>query len=271
MTVAQAIAAGAHEDAARLLAWTLERDRGWIVAHADDDVESLQLAQYERRCARRRAGEPYAYIVGTAGFCGKTFLVNASVLIPRPETEHLVEEVIARHEGHAAVRILDVGTGSGAIGCTLAAQLPNARVDAVDVSPDALSVAMTNAKRLRVESRVAFHLGDLAAPVRGNRYDAIVANLPYVPTADIAPAPDPVSHEPRLALDGGPDGLDLYRRLLPELPEMLLPGGVLLMEAAPPVMEGLLALAHAAFPGAGVTVGRDYGDRARYVKVSTPG
>ncbi len=220
---------------------------------------------------RRRAGEPLAYITGVAGFYGRDFEVNSHVLVPRPETEHVIDDLRACADGKRTTAHLDVGTGSGAIAVTIAAELKNARVDAVDISNEALNVARRNAKALGIADRVAFFEGDLIQPVRDRHYDAIVANLPYVPTADIAPHPDPVSFEPALALDGGPDGLDLYRRLLATVPAMLLPGGVLYLEAAPPIVDGLVAFARAAFPNGEVTVGKDYGDRERFVKVQTPG
>ncbi|HVA28049.1 MAG TPA: peptide chain release factor N(5)-glutamine methyltransferase, partial [Candidatus Baltobacteraceae bacterium] len=220
--------------------------------------------------ARRAAGEPIAYIVGSAGFRGHTLLVDRNVLVPRPETEHLVDDAIEHLRSLDEVRALDVGTGSGAIACALAAALPRATVHASDVSPEALLVALANAHRLGVEGRMQCYLGDLTTPVRRRRYEAVLANLPYVPTGDIAVAPDPVSFEPRLALDGGPDGLDLYRRLLAEVPGMLLPGGILYMEAAPPTIGILAGLAAAAFPEGEIELGRDYGERERYVKVTTP-
>jgi len=130
---------------------------------------------------------------------------------------------------------------------------------------------MANATRLGVELRLSFYLGDASTPVLRPFYDLIVANLPYVPTGDIGAAPDPVSFEPRIALDGGQDGLDQYRRFLKQAPRLLGLGGMLLMEAAPPTIGHLVDMSHVAFPEAKVTIGNDYGERARLVKVVTVG
>ena len=255
-----------------LLANVTGRTTAWLRANDDAELSDRMAASAREFVLRRAQGEPIPYITGSAGFHGHVFHVDPSVLVPRPETEHLVDDAldhIRRWVGK--LRVADIGTGSGAIACTIAAELPAARVDAVDISPDALMVALNNAHRLGVELRVQFHLGDLLAPIHKKRYAAIIANLPYVPTADIAESPNPVSFEPRLALDGGRDGLDLYRKLLPAASECLDVGGALYMEAAPPIMDDLVALTKALIPDAEVRVGNDYGGRARYVKVTTPG
>lgn len=278
MTIGEALAAAvvdvppgeARREIVALLAAAAGRESAWVRAHDDAALEPSAHRRFLDAVARRSAGEPIAYILGRAGFYGREFIVDAHVLVPRPETEHLIDVAIAALSAVAEPEALDVGTGSGAIAVTLAFELPNARIDAVDVSPHALAVARENAERLGVATRVSFFEGDLLAPFDGRLYDAIVANLPYVPTADIAPSPDPVSYEPRLALDGGADGLDAYRRLLDAAPAHLKPGGVLLMEAAPPLMDVLCALARRSFPLGTVTLGRDYGERDRFVKVETP-
>lgn len=277
VTVAQALAAGvralassdsARMDARLLLAHVLERSPEWLLAHDDASLSEDQLVAYQRACDVRANGMPLAYVIGTAWFCGREFVVNDRVLVPRPETEHLVEDAAARLRASDRPRALDVGTGSGAIACTLASEVAQSEIDAVDVSEDALNVAKTNAHRLGVDARVRFYQGDLLAPLPADRtYDAVVANLPYVPTADIDPSPAPVSFEPRLALDGGPDGLDLYRRLLPLLPARMRDGGIVLLEAAPPTIDALASLARTAFPEAAIDVRGDYGGRERYVCV----
>ena len=271
MTVGEALASAACADARLLLARAFGRSTAWIVAHSDDGLDEAVRARFEAWCARRRAGEPAAYVVGFAGFYGRDFAVDRRVLVPRPETEHLVDEIVAFVRETPAPKILDVGTGSGALAVTLAAECPRASVDAIDISSDALLVARANAVRHGVDARVTFFQGDLLEPVRGRTYDAVVANLPYVPASDIAPAPAPLGFEPRLALDGGPDGLSLYRRLLDVAPAALCQGGILLLEAAPPTMNELAALARAAFPNAEVTIRNDYAGLARYVKVRTLG
>ena len=232
-------------------------------------VEEDVLARYLALCARRSTGMPLAYVLGQAGFYGRQFEVDESVLVPRPETEHLVDEALAflrqrALEGRESA-VLDVGTGSGAIACTIAAQTQRA-VDATDASPAALDVAARNARRLGVAPLCRFFRGDLLEPVASRRYDLIVANLPYLPTCDLPAPPDPVSFEPVAALDGGPDGLDCYRRLLQAAPAVLAAEGLLLLEAAPPTMPALEALVRTAFPGAAVEVGNDYAGLARCLR-----
>lgn len=259
----------ASSDVELLLANVTGHNTAWLHANDDAPIDEKMVEALTGFVERRATGEPLAYIIGSAGFHGHVLLVDPSVLIPRPETEHLVDDAIEHLRSWDGVRALDVGTGSGAIACSLAAAVPGAVIHATDVSPEALLVALANAQRLGVEARVHFYLGDLAAAVHRKRYDLIVANLPYVPTADIPIAPDPVSFEPRLALDGGPDGLDLYRRLLTELPGMLVPGGIVFMEAAPPTIRELGGLALDAFHDGTVQICRDYGGLERYVKVTT--
>lgn len=257
-------------DAQLLLAHVVGRGKEWLVAHSDDALTEVQRTEFDALCAQRATGKPLAYILGSAWFYGREFLVNEDVLVPRPETEHLVDDAIAHLRDIPDARVLDVGTGSGAIACTLAADVRHARVDAVDVSAPALRVARENASRLGVDARVAFFESDLLAAIPHERaYDVVVANLPYVPTDEVEPAPASVSFEPRLALDGGRDGLDAYRRLLPQLPGRLRAGAVVLLEAAPALMDGLSLLVRAAFPQSSVSVRGDYGRRERYVYVCT--
>ncbi len=214
---------------------------------------------------------PVAYITASAGFFGRIFLVNESVLIPRPETEHLVVDAIAHLRGVVAAGgrpiTLDVGFGCGAVACTLAAEIPSAFVDGSDTSASALRVAQENARRLGVGARCRFSQADIAQQPVATQYDAIVANLPYIPTSQIPRPPDGAGFEPRAALDGGPDGLREIRKLLAQAPAMLAAGGILLIEAAPPVMPGLLAAAGEAFPEGSVGVRLDYAGLERYVCV----
>ena len=241
-----------------------ERDeralRAFVRAHPDAAIDP-ELAR------RREQGEPLAYITGFAGFYGREFVVTRDVLIPRPETEHLIEDAIAFLRATGRTAVLDVGTGSGAIACSIAAEVPAAFVDATDVSAAALAMARQNAARLGVAERCAFALADIVAGY-SKRFDLIVANLPYVPTADIPARPDPVGFEPRLATDGGPDGLEQYRKLLEAAPRLAVPGALLLLEAAPPTMAALRGLAEASFPEAAVTVCRDYAGLDRYVRIA---
>jgi release factor glutamine methyltransferase len=255
-------------EAETLLAFVTGKPVSYLRAYADEPFDDDVVERFNALAARLKNGEPLAYIIGTVGFYRREFLVDPRVLIPRPESEHLVDEAIAHIYLYDAPRVLDVGTGSGAIALSIAAHVPQARIDAVDVSPDALIVAIANRDAHRLGKRVAYYLGDLIDPVRRKRYDAIVANLPYVPTGD---GDEGLRFEPALALDGGPDGLDVYRRFFAQAPAVLNEGGLLLAEGAPPVADGLLALARAAFPQASVTLEHDYGNRERYVKVMAPG
>lgn len=264
----------ARADAQLLLAHSLGRDREWLVANSESFLQQAQVEKFLRLVEKRAAGTPIAYILGSAWFYGREFTVSDAVLIPRPETEHLVDDAVAFLRSRvdpdlpkALLTVLDVGVGSGAIGCSIAAEVPNAAVEGTDASPAAIKVAEHNARRLNVHSRCKFYVGDLVGPVGDRRYDVLVANLPYVPSADVPQAPDPVSFEPLGALDGGPDGLTYYRRLLEAAPRLVRPGGLVLLEAAPPTMDALAALARAAFPHAPVEVRDDYGGLPRYVRV----
>ncbi len=258
-----------------LLARALDCEREWIVAHGEVRAEFAPARRFETLCSLRASGMPMAYVLGLAGFYGREFRVDERVLVPRPETEHLIDEALSflkprRSAGMpAAATVLDVGTGSGAIACTIAAENRDAFVHATDVSAPALEVARINAERLNVAERCRFHLGRFAEPVAGRRFDLVLANLPYVPTRDIPPRPNPIAFEPHEALDGGRDGLDAYREFVPEVPGLLEPGGVAVFEAAPALMPALVALVERTFHARPVEVGHDYAGLARYVRVAT--
>jgi release factor glutamine methyltransferase len=180
---------------------------------------------------RRQNGEPIQYITGETEFYGLPFRVTPDVLIPRPETEHLVERAVELASGLTGVRILDVGTGSGAIAVALAHELPQAQITALDISAAALGIARGNAERNGVAGRIDFKLSDLLGAVEGERFAMIVSNLPYVPEGDRGSlAVEVREHEPVLALFAGEDGLDVYRRLIPAAFAALEDGGFLLME-----------------------------------------
>ncbi len=261
-------------DARRLMTFATGWEGAALIVHRDDVVDEDELAIFDAALARREAGEPIAYIVGNAGFYGRSFAVTPAVLVPRPESEHVAEAAVAELHSRAPEqrRAADIGTGSGILAITLACEVTEARGIAVDASGAALWVARENAAALRVEERVSFLAGDLLEPAEAlGPFDCIVANLPYVPTAELEPAPDPTSFEPRIALDGGPDGLDLYRRLLARAPAALRPGGAAFFEAGPATCGRLAALAASAFgPAATVAIHRDYAGLERTVAVSMP-
>lgn len=216
-------------DAEVLLSHILCRDRLYLYVHYDQPLSVEELAAF-RECVRKRAARvPVAYITGEKEFFGLTFSVSPAVLVPRPETELLVETVVKRLAGNPAPRIVDLGTGSGAITVSVLTQLPQATAVAVDISAAALAVAQTNAKRHAVAERVEWKQGDFWQPVSG-LFDAIVSNPPYIPAADVRALAPEVQNEPVLALDGGLDGLDYYRRLLSDGDAYLAPSGFIAIE-----------------------------------------
>ncbi len=203
----------------------------WLAANRNLSTLPSVSARLKALAERRRAGEPIQYITGETEFYGLPFQVTADVLIPRPETEHLVEKALGLAAGFAQPRMVDVGAGSGAIAVALAHHLHEARITAVDVSAAALEIARGNAERNGVSSRIRFLQSDLLAAVAGERFELIVSNPPYVPTADRDSLSVEVrEHEPALALFAGEDGLAIYRRLIPAAFGVLDAGGFLLLE-----------------------------------------
>jgi release factor glutamine methyltransferase len=227
---------GPHPDRARLDAETLllhilGKNKAWLLAHQGDELPDDQAARFTELIERRYRGEPIQYITGETEFYRIPFLVTTDVLIPRPETEHLVEKVIGLACAFRKPRLVDVGTGSGAIAIALAHDWPHAEVTAIDASGAALDVARRNAKRTGFADRIRFLQGDLLSPVAEEKFDIVVSNPPYVPTTDRDSLSVEVrDHEPSLALFAGADGLDIYRRLIPQAFASLVPGGFLALE-----------------------------------------
>jgi release factor glutamine methyltransferase len=217
-------------DAELLAATALGVRRLDLYLQFDRPLDETQLTAIRELVRRRGDGEPVAYITGEREFYGRPFSVSAAVLIPRPETETLVDLALKRiravlQDGRAP-RIADLGTGSGCVALTLAAEIPAATVVATDLSEAALAVAAANARRHDLAGRVELVAGSWADPLRGREFDVVVSNPPYIPSAELAAlAGDVRDHEPALALDGGEDGLDAYRALLPSLAAILAPGG----------------------------------------------
>lgn len=260
-------------DAVFLLAHAANVSRAEMIAQRDRELPADVADRFEALVAQRASGMPLAYVTGEAGFYGRMFSVDERVLVPRPETELAIEwavrhlRAIGRENGTAA----DIGTGSGAIAITLAAELRDLGVYASDISADALAVARRNAARNKVFQHVTFLHGDLAEPLLPYApFDCVVANLPYVPTAECAEAPDPVSFEPMLARDGGDDGLTYYRRFVPDLAKLIAPRGIAILEAAPSNAHRLEDLVRDALPGAGTETIRDYADLDRFVVAVIP-
>jgi release factor glutamine methyltransferase len=227
---------------------TQEINRAWLIANKDVPISPPVSARLKALVERRRAGEPMQYILGEAEFYGLPFRVTPEVLIPRPETEHLVEEALKLAVGFERARIVDVGTGSGAIAVSIAHERADAAVTAIDISAAALKMARENAKRNGCDERIRFLQGDLFSAVETERFDLIVSNPPYIPSGDRATlAVEVRDHEPALALFAGTDGLAVYRRLIPAAFEQLELGGFVLMEIGygqQAEIEGLLAAAN---------------------------
>ena len=239
--------------------WQIEADvlLSHVVGVSRSDMLSLvyggayrlthpQAARLRDCLARRLAGEPLAYIVGRREFYGLDFEVNDSVLIPRQETELLVdvalERLAGRDSGLGQPTVVDVGTGSGAVALALAARAENARIVGVDISRDALNVAVRNSDRLRAKG-VEFVQGDMLTAIAGP-VDAIVSNPPYIPTGMLDSLAIEVRREPALALDGGSDGLDYFRHLATQANERLTVDGVMIVELMPEQMDAAISLAH---------------------------
>lgn len=217
-------------DAEILLAHVLKWRRLNLYIDAEKILPLEYVFRFNELINRRLEGIPVAYLTGTKDFMGLTFAVNEKVLIPRPETEILTELVgeYLRGLGREVI-FADLGTGSGAITISILKFVKNARAIAVDISNDALEVAKFNAIKFHVEDRIEFLLGDLFAPLTG-KFDAIVSNPPYIPTKDLISLQAEVQREPQLALDGGEDGLNFYRRIISDAPQFLVDGGVLAVE-----------------------------------------
>ena len=230
-------------DAQALLSHTLGVDRAFLFAHAETALSDSQAAAFQAAVARRAAGEPIAYITGAIGFYDIDLKVSPAALIPRPETELLLEEALRLSEAGSRITVADIGTGSGALALTYARHRPQANVYATDISADALQIARYNAERIGVKA--AFLLGDLAEPLigRGIQVDLLLANLPYIASKDLATLA--VSRfEPRLALDGGRDGLELIRRLLRQIPAVCRAGAQVLLEIGAGQGETVAELVH---------------------------
>jgi release factor glutamine methyltransferase len=253
MTLREALTEAAtsidRRDAETLLAHLLFRDRPWLIAHSDTELSSTLHLSYRALIARRAAKEPIQYLTGHQEFFGLMLRVTPDTLIPRPETELLVEAVLRWLAARPALRharILDIGTGTGAIALALASKLPSALITATDLYPAALAIAEHNAARHHLSHRVTFLQSDLltapqlqsAAP-----FDVIVSNPPYVSLYEAATMPDEVlKHEPHTALFAGVQGLDIYRRLLPAAHAALKPEGLLALEFGFGQLDALKAL-----------------------------
>jgi len=226
-------------NAEQLLAHTLRLSRMDLYLEFERNLAENELGPLRDLVKRRGQGEPLQHLLGTVEFCGHTFAIDKRAMVPRPETEELVELLLAEISGQKSeIRILDVGTGSGVIGLSLAVKFPQANVCAIDISEDALSLARENAAQLRLSERVRFQKSDLLENV-SERFDLIVANLPYISMQDRHLLAREVLHDPEVALFGGSSGDELVRELIEQAPAHLEPGGLLALEIGLGQAEGL--------------------------------
>jgi release factor glutamine methyltransferase len=268
----------ARLDAEVLVAWAYERDRAWLLAHLDEAMDPEQVATLAAWVDRRGQGEPVAYIRGFKEWNGIRLLTDARALIPRPETELLVEAAVSEIaqrlvRDERTITAWDMGTGSGAVAVALARRFRSAltlsRVHllASDVSPEAVELASDNLAAHGVEHLVTLAVGDLLDAVRFTRPDVLVANLPYVPGELVAAGEGSLAWEPDLALDGGPDGLDVMRRLIEQLPDRLAPDGTVLLEVGMDQADAIRALS-ATLPGVwSIEISADLAGRDRIVRL----
>lgn len=217
-------------EAELLLAAAMERPRAWLYAHAEAVPERAQLKRFHELVRRRAEGEPVAYLLGQRGFWTLELCVGPDCLIPRPETELLLEQALSRLPQDVAIRVADLGTGSGALALALAVSRPRATVYATDASAEALALARSNAQRLGLMERVHFSEGDWCAALSGGRFHMIVSNPPYLAEDDPHLEEGDLRFEPRMALASGPDGLEALRCIVASAPAHLEPDGWLLLE-----------------------------------------
>jgi len=259
-------------DSQVLLAHILQETRTWVVAHPETQLTEPQLALVEDSISRLQSGEPLPYILGHWEFYGFDFELTPDVLIPRPETELLVERAMAWLKASPERRtIADIGTGSGCISIAIAKTIPDAIVTATDISLPALKVARRNALRHDVSKRVSFVQCDLLPyhpdPLPTDlHFDLICANLPYIPTETLRTL-EVYKHEPQLALDGGSDGLDAIRTLLGIAPDWLAPNGMILLEIEASQGLATVSLAYDAFDNAEIYLRRDISGHHRLVEI----
>ena len=214
-----------------LMMFVLGRERAYLFAHPERELSGEEQAQYDEVVRERARGCPTQYITGHQEFWGLDLLVSPAVLIPRPETEHVVETVLElvngyHHDGPARLRLLDVGTGSGCIALALASELPHAEIHACDISDEALEIARINAARLGMGGKVLFRKSDLLSVYAGEKFDFVISNPPYVGEADSDKVQKQVREfEPKIAVFSGQEGMDIYRNLVPQAQEHLRDGG----------------------------------------------
>ena len=254
-----------------LVRHTLGMQRAEYFAGTDQPLNSNQTKQIDELIRRRIEGEPLAYILGHREFYGLDFVVDARVLVPRQETELLVDKVLefARWKRADSLDIADVGTGSGAIAVAVAHEMPRVTVQATDIDPKALAVANINRHRHGLANRLHLYQGDLLEPL-SSPVDVILSNPPYIPTSEITTLPQEVRREPTIALDGGGDGLEVTRRLVRQAPAYIRPGGCILLEIDPEQLYLVKQAAQEAMPAASVSFARDLMGQPRVIIIALP-
>ena len=256
----------ARLDAEVLLAYVLNTRRLALYVHVAKELTDEQIFRYNNLIQRRLDRVPVAYLTGHKEFMGLNFAVTPDVLIPRPDTEVLAQGVIEHlQEFHRDIKMADIGTGSGAICISILKFLDNITADAVDISPQALDIARFNAEKFNVTDRITFHEGNLFEPLAGKKFDVIISNPPYVSTGDFATIQPEVADEPRIALDGGADGLDFYRTIVTEAPKFLSDDGFLAVEIGADQAEAVTELMLAGKVFKYIQVWKDLGNIERVV------
>jgi release factor glutamine methyltransferase len=254
-------------DSQNLLAHLLDRPRSWVLSHPELPLTRNRIAALEKLTSRLEGGEPLPYVLGHWEFFGLKFEVTPGVLIPRPETEILIELALAwLGKRPECRRVADIGTGSGCIGIALTTKVPDLHVDAMDISPVAVEVARRNAAKHEVSGRLEITCGDLF--LEYSNFNLVVANLPYIPTGTLQDL-SIYGHEPIVALDGGVDGMVLIRRLLLEAPARLLPGGMLLVEIEASEGPALRSFAQDIFTEAQIHLHKDLAGHDRMLEIQT--
>ena len=235
----QAVSDSPRLDAELLLSRALDVSRSYLFAHPDDEMDADAARRFQISLTQRAQGMPMAYIAGFREFWSMELIVSPATLIPRPETETIVDQALMRLPRREELSVLDLGTGSGAISLAIARERPLCRIVATDISADAIAVARENARRLGMPN-IEFLAGDWLEPVAGRMFDLVVSNPPYVASGD--PHLEALRFEPRSALEAGADGLDAIRTLAAELMSALKPGGAILLEHGAGQAEGVAAL-----------------------------
>lgn len=264
-----------QQEAQLIIAQVLDKPRTWIAAHRDTPLTDPQIDSAQKAFFRLKAGEPLPYLLGHWEFFGLDFDITKDVLIPRPETELLVEKAISWLQASPERKtVADIGTGSGIIATAIAMHAPQTRILATDISLAALKIAKHNAMKFHAHHRIDFLLCDLLPqhidPLpTDSHFDLICANLPYIPTRTLHQLPI-YGREPTLALDGGADGLDLYRRLLKIAPDWLAPGGMMLLEIEASQGTGALSLAYDTFDQVTLHLHQDLAGHDRLLEIMLP-